>query len=181
MTYGDFHLSVGGRVFEGIRQQVDNHLVEVGKVNPYRQMFILMDKPELDFLGLSLIFKHIADVIHKTDKVGFAHFQLHHTLLDLPQVHNLTDEVNNTLGITLNSHVCTIALRVVVLFQQRHQRSHDERHRGAYLVTDVHEELDLSLVHFLGVYVFLQFQSVLFLALAVLHIQINSVHHQGYV
>ena len=118
MAHSDTHLTIGRSVFKGVRQQVDEHLVEVGEVNPHRQFFILMDKLELNFLGFGLILKHIAYVIDKTDEVGLAHSHLHHTLLNLPQVHNLTYEMHDTVGIALYCHICASALWVMILFYE---------------------------------------------------------------
>ena len=167
MAHCDIHLSPGGGVFERIRQEVDQHLVEVGKVNPYRQVLVFVNELELYLLCFGLIFKHIAYVVDESDDVGLAHSHLHHALFDFPQVHHLVDEVQNTVCISLYGYVCSCSLRVAFILEQRHQRSHDKRHRGAYLMAYVYEEFYLRLVHFLGVDMILQFQSVLLLAFAV--------------
>ena len=73
---------------------------------------------ELYLLHFSLVFKHIAYVVEKTDKVGFAHSHPHHTLFYLPQVHNLTYEVHDTVGIALYCHICPGALWVMVIFYE---------------------------------------------------------------
>ena len=48
-------------------------------------------------------------------------------------------------------------------------------------MTYVNEEFYLSLVHLLGMDMCLYFEFVLLLALAGLHIQVDTIHHQGYI
>ena len=152
---------------EGIRQDVDHHLVEVAAVEPDGQLVGVVFVGELYVLGLGLLGKERVDVVDKPDEVGFAHVQLHLSLIDLAQVHHLVDESENTLGIAAHGLVEAMALRVVVLFDERLQRCDDERHRRAYLVADVHEEAQLGVGHLLGMDMLLQAQLVLQLALAV--------------
>ena len=56
-----------------------------------------------------------------------------------------------------------------------------EKFLSAYLMTYVNEEFYLSLVHLLGMDMCLYFEFVLLLALAGLHIQVDTIHHQGYI
>ena len=59
---------------------------------------------------------------------------------------------------------------VVVLLDERQQGCNDKRHWRTYLVRDVHKELQLGISHLLGMYMLLQPQAVLLLALS--HAQI---------
>ena len=140
MIDADAYLTSCRRVFEGIREDVDNDFVEISSVNPDRQDIVLVLIAELDVLGLGLLGKQGVNVADKTDKVRFAHVHRHLSLVNLSQVHHLVDKSKNTLCITADCLVDTASVWVVVLFDERQQRRDNERHRRAYLVRYVHEE-----------------------------------------
>ena len=107
------------------------------------------------------------DVADKIYKVGLLHVHAHHALVNLTQVHHLVDEVDDTLGIALNGLIYALPLWVAVLFHQREQRGNDKRHRGANLMTDIHEEAQLGLAHLLGMDMLLKTETCLFLSATV--------------
>ena len=121
---------------------------------------------KLYVLGLGLLGKEGVDVVDEADEVGLAHLHLHLSLIDFPQVHHLVDESENALGIAAHGLVEALALRFFILFDERLQGCDDERHRGAYLMTDVHEEAKLGVGHLLSMDMLLQAQLVFQLALA---------------
>ena len=125
---------------------------------------------ELDVLVLRLLGKQLVDVADERHQVGLAHVHLHLSLVNLSQVHHLVDEAQDSFGIAANRIIDASAVRVVVLLDERLQRRYDERHRRSYLVTDVHEEAQLSVSHLLCVDMLLQAQVVLLLAMASLAI-----------
>ena len=125
---------------------------------------------ERDALHLCLVLEEGVDVLHERHEVGLRHVHLHHSLVDLSQVHELVDEAEDALRVAANGLVDAAAVRIVVLLHEREQWCDDERHRRANLVTDVHEEAQLRLTHLLGVYVLLQAQAVLLAAAALAQI-----------
>ena len=58
------------------------------------------------------------DIVDEGDEVGLLHAHLHHTLVDLTEVHHLVDEVEDALRITFDGEVDIMALRVVILFHE---------------------------------------------------------------
>ena len=58
------------------------------------------------------------DVAYKVHKVSLLHVHAHHTLVYFTQVHHLVDEVDDTLGISLNGLIYALSLWVAVLFHQ---------------------------------------------------------------
>ena len=166
---GDADLDVAARwcELEGIRQDVDDDLVEVLAVDPDGQMLAVVLITKVDVLGVGLPLKQGVDILDEGNQVGLLHSHLHHTLVDLPQVHHLVDQVEDALRVALDGLIDPSALRVVILFHQREQGRDDEGHRRTDLVANVHKETQFGLAHLLGVDMLLQFQSVLFLPAAV--------------
>ena len=174
VLHPDFHLSSRGRELKGVRQQVHHHLVEVLTVYPYRQAVGVVHIAQLDVLTARLHLEERVQVLHERYEVGLAHAHHHLSLLNLPQVHHLVNQMQNTLRIALNGLIHAVAVRIGVLLDERHDRREDQGHRGAYLMTDVHEEPQLGLAHLLGMDMLLQAQVSLFLAAAVGKIQIYT-------
>ena len=107
------------------------------------------------------------DIVDEAHEVLLAHAHLHLALVDLTEVHHLVDEVQDALGVAADGLIDILTLGVVLILDQREQRRDDERHRGAYLVADVHEETQLGLTHLLGMDMSLKTQTVLHAVVAV--------------
>ena len=174
MSQADVHLATGRRILERIGEDVHHHLVEVLAVYPYGQLVAVVLIDQTDVLRLGLVSEEFVQVAHKRHEVGFAHVHGHQSLVNLPEVHHLVDEVEYSLSVSLDDFVDAVAGRVGVFLHERQQRRNDERHRRADLVADVHEEAQLGLAHLLGMYVFLQTQAVLLLAATVANKGVNT-------
>ena len=88
----DANLTACRRELKGVREDVDNDLVEVGTVNPHRQLGGIVLVGEGDALGLGLLGKQGVDVTDEGDELGLAHVHLHQSLINLTQVHHLVDK-----------------------------------------------------------------------------------------
>ena len=165
MTYPDIDFSARRCELECVGEDVHDDLVEVPLVNPYGQMVGVILVVQRDMLRLSLIAEQRIDILHKVDEVGLLHSHLHHTLVNLPQVHQLVDEVQDSFRIALDGFIDTLTMRVVVFLHQGKQRGDNQRQRSTNLMADVHEEAHFSLTHLLGMDMLLKFQAVLLLAL----------------
>ena len=163
----DADLTAGRGVFEGVGEHVDNDLVEVRTVDPYGQFLAVVVVGERDLPHLRLVVEEGVDIIDESHEVALAHAHLHLTLVDLPEVHHLVDQAEDALGIAADGLIDTLALRVFLLLDEGEQRRDDERHRGTYLVTDVHEEAEFGLTHLLGMDMSLKAQAVLFAVMTV--------------
>ena len=152
----DRHLSSRGRELKRVRQQVHHHLVEVFAVYPNRQSVGVVLIAQFDVLTARLHLEERVQILHERYEVSLTHAHHHLSLLDLPQVHHLVDQVQDTLGVALNGLIYPMTMRIGVLLDERHDRGEDERHRGAYLMTDIHEESQLGFAHLLGVDMLLQ-------------------------
>ena len=167
MEETDAYLAASWRVFEGVREHVHHHLVEILTVNPDGEPVDIMFVGKGDLLGLGLILEEVVDVLDEAHKVGLRHAHLHLALVNLSEVHHLVDKAEDTLGITLDGLIDIASGGIVVVFEQREQRCDDEGHRGAYLVAHVHEETQLGLAHLLGVDMCLEAEIVLLTVAAV--------------
>ena len=101
--------------------------------------------------------------------IGLLEFHLHHSLVYLAKVHQLVNKTLNALSVALHQAVLFLSCGILVGSDEFLQRRHDERHRRAYVVTDVHKELYLRLVQLLCMYMLLQSQTFLFLAASLTH------------
>ena len=89
--------------------------------------------------------------------------------------------MKDSLRVAFYCGIYTCALWVVVFLKQGHQWRDDKRHRSAYLVAYVHEELYLCLAEFFLMLVFLHSHAVLLLALALLEIDAKDEINYGYI
>ena len=167
MFYRDSHLSAGRCELKGVRQQVHHHLIEVLAVDPYGQVVAVVDIAQFDILAACLYLEQRIDVLNERYKVVFAHAHHHLSLLDLPEVHHLVDQVEDTFRVALDGLVDAMPVGIGVFLDERHDRCEDQRHRSADLMTDIHEEAQLGLTHLLGVDMLLQAQVILFLTTSV--------------
>ena len=176
----DLHLSSRGRELKGVRQQVHHHLVEVLAVDPYRQPVGVVHIAQFDVLAPRLHLEERVQVLHERHEVGLAHPHPHLSLLDLPQVHHLVNQVQYALRIALHGLIHPVPVRVGILFDERHDRCEYQCHRCSYLMTDIHEEPQLRLAHLLCMDMLLQSEVRLFLSAAVgkIHIQSQGNEHE---
>ena len=68
---------------EGVRKDVDNHLVEVVSVYPYGQFFAVVLVFEVDVLGQSLLSEEFVFLVDERHHVGLAHAHHHLSLVYL--------------------------------------------------------------------------------------------------
>jgi len=163
----DADLSACRGVFESIGEHVDDHLVEVGTVDPDGQFFAVVLEGELNLTHLRLMVEECIDIVDKAHQVALTHAHLHLSLVNLPEVHHLVNQAEDTLGIATDGLIDALALRIILLLDEGEQRRDDERHRGANLVADVHEETEFGLAHLLGMDMGLEAQAVLLTVMAV--------------
>ena len=78
--------------------------------------------------------------------------------------------MEDTFGVLSDNLVDALSVRLLVFLDEGEQWGDDQRQWRADFVTDVHEELDFSFTHLLGMDVLLQGESVFFLAFAMAHI-----------
>ena len=159
----DADVATWRRKLKGIREDIHHHLVEVATIHPYGQLIRIVVKAEPDVLHLGLLCKQGIDIVHETNEVGFAHTHLHLSLVNLPEVHHLVNQSQDTFSIAPDSLIESAPLWVIVLLHQREQRSDDKCHRCTYLMTDVHEEAKFRIRQFLCVDMLLQTHTVLLL------------------
>ena len=95
-------------------------------------------------------------IIDEAYHVGLAHVHRHLSLVYLSEVHHLVDEVEDTLGFPVNQLLDALSDRLLAFLDEGEKRGEDEGERCAYLVTDVHEEAQLSLAHLFGMDMLLQ-------------------------
>ena len=151
------------RKLKRIRENVNNHLVEITFVNPNGQSISIVLIVELHVLHLRLLRKQSMNIAHEANEVSLAHSHLHLTFVYLSEIHHLVNQSQYSLCVSTNGFIESPALRVVVLLHQLEQRSHNQRHRSTYLMTDVHEEAKFCICQFLGMNMFLQTHTILFL------------------
>ena len=111
-------LTIGRGELDGVGEDVDQHFVELLAVDPHGQLVGVVLIDEIDALGAGLEFEERVDVIDEFHHVGLLGMQLHHALVNLPQVHHLVDEVEDALGIAADGLEHALLLRVVFLFDE---------------------------------------------------------------
>ena len=119
-------------------------------------MLVLMQEGEGDLLGDRLLLEELVFIFDETYHVGLAHVHRHLSLVYLSEVHHLTDEVEDALGVLAHEVVDALSMGILVFLDEGEKRGEDEGERCAYLVTDVHEEAQLSLAHLFGMDMLLQ-------------------------
>ena len=107
------------RELEGVREDVYNHLIELPTVYPDRQLLVIVLVDEVDALGLSLMLEQRVEVLYEGDEIGFGEVHLHHTLVNLSQVHELVDEAQDSLSVSLDGLIDAQPSWVVFLSDER--------------------------------------------------------------
>ena len=118
MGDADVDLTAGRGELESVGEDVEDDLIEILTINPDRQTVGIGFETQGDLLGFRLVFEHIVDIVDESNEVGLLHAHLHHTLVDLTEVHHLVNEVEDALRITFDGEVDIMALRVVILFHE---------------------------------------------------------------
>ena len=88
----DAYVSPRRCVLKRITEQVDDDLVEVATVYPYRQHLGVMLIDKTDVLGLGLLVEESVNITNKRDKLRLTHVHLHLPFVYLTKVHHLVDE-----------------------------------------------------------------------------------------
>ena len=132
-------------VFEGVAQQVGEHLVEVARVDPHRRQAVGDVEIQADVFLPGRLVEEAGRVFHKLADVGLGKAEAHLPLVDLPDVEQLVEEAQDAVGVPLHVRQHAAGLRVIGLFQHLVQGVDDERQGRADLVGDVDEELQLHL------------------------------------
>ena len=106
---------------------------------------------ERDTTFFGAILKHLAYTLSEINKVGLLTVQLHLLLVNLTNIEDLVHQIQDTLGIVVNSINVTLCLRMVSTYMtlQVGQRTHDERQRRANIVSGVNQEFHLFLIQVL--------------------------------
>ena len=137
--------AVGG-VLEGVRQEVEDDLVEVALVDPQ-----VLHRPDRfqrqgDVPGDGHVVEGLHDVPDEIDHVRFQEVQLHLSLVHLPHVHELVHQPEDTKRIAV--HQVVLALLVGIFLGLAHllERGHQEGERGADLMGDVGEHLEFEVL-----------------------------------
>ena len=139
------------REFERVRQQVEDNLVEIGRVNPHNRLVLSVFVAQLNLFGLGLIFEIGTYFGQQRNQVGGTEAEFHLTFVNLSYIHQLVDELQKPVGVVIDGAVVFAPLGVGVGGKQPLQRAYYQRHRRANLVRYVDKELQFGLVDFLGV------------------------------
>ncbi len=120
MVVGDLDVDLAARrgELEGIGEYVEDYLVEILPVDPYRQLVGVVLETERYLLRLGLMLEHVVDILGKCDEVSLLHPHLHHALINLTEVHHLVDQVEDALCIALDGEIDIMSLGIAVLFHQ---------------------------------------------------------------
>ena len=136
-------------VLKSIREQIVDNLIQCGTVEPYIQPVNSRQIAEIDvpFPGCVLIgFQDIAQILYD---VSLLALESHLLFVDLPDIQDLIDEVLHAPGVMLDGLQFIPGLRILLLFQQLMQRTHDKCQRRADIVGGIDQELHLFLVKLL--------------------------------
>ena len=104
-------------VFEGIRDDVYQHFVEVPAVYPHGKRPI-MPEAEVDVLRLGLLFEERVNIVYEAHQVRFLHVHGQHSLVNLAQIHELVDEMENAFGVPFDGGIDALSVKVGVFFHQ---------------------------------------------------------------
>ncbi len=114
-----FDGAAGGGVLDGVGEEVDNHFVEVGCVNPDGEVRArLVHHLQVQVLHLDEVVGGLAHIVHVLGDRHLAEAELHLVLVDAAQVHELVDESDDAVGITVHHFVRLVPFGVVVVFRQ---------------------------------------------------------------
>ena len=142
----DFYLAVLLDKLEGVGEQVGDHFVEVGAVNPCREFGHVV----LEGVAYSpLLCIELEEGLYSGDEshqVGLPAVQVHLVLVDFPFVEDLVDKEQQPLGVAVHGVDVLYALGVSDFLPQFFQRPEDEGERRAYVVGGVDEEAHLLLL-----------------------------------
>ena len=153
LAQDDTHLAAVEGVFEGIRQQVGDDLVELDAVYPslHRQGLAALavggrHECEADIALLGIVLIERADARDEGHQVGLGTVQVHLLLVYLALVEYLVHQEQQPLRIAVDGLNVGQALFVCYACSQLVQGSHDEGQRRADVVGGIDQEAHLLLV-----------------------------------
>ena len=137
------------RELECVRKQVHHHLVHVRRIDKHVIAIHVVYKLILHVAALGIRLKHLKYILKEGHELHLAVFEEELSLFNLPHVHHLVHQTEYSVGVLLDQLIVMLAVGVRVSVDQLVERRHDEGHRCADLMADVHEELDARLIEFL--------------------------------
>ena len=146
----DHDLTTRRRELKGVGEDIDDDLIKLLAIDPDTEIVDIVLIFERHLLGGGLMLEEGVDIGDEGHEIGLRHAHHHLSLVNLTEVHHLIDQTQDALGVTTDGLIDTLAMRIGLVLDQREQGCHDERHRCTDLMTDVHEEAQLSLAQLLG-------------------------------
>ena len=142
--------SVVGRIFDGIRNEIHDNHVEVIGIDPHEHLFLTMMEGEVEAFFDDNGIEERADVLDQGDDLGLLERQAQPTIVDLPDVDQLIDQLNEHLRISEHGLIGILPLGIMIGGDELLQWTYDQRKRGLYLMRNIGEELQLGIVDLQG-------------------------------
>ena len=137
-------------MLEGVREKVEDDLVEVPLIDPQVLHGPFGVQREGDAAGRCEFVEGLHDVPDEIDDVRFQEMQLHLPLVHLSHVHELVHHAEDAQGVAVHEVVKPFRVRVLLRFAHLLERRHQEGERGADLMGDVGEHLELEILDLRG-------------------------------
>ncbi len=128
----DIYISAGRCIFDGVGEEIDEHLVEIVAVNPHIQLCqIRRGGRETEFLPLFLRLglEYFNEVACETYQLRFRTFDFHFTLVNLSNVEELIDKGEDAVGIPVDCVEIFGCLGIMVFFHDAFERTENQCER----------------------------------------------------